>query len=248
MGTNVSTARESKISGSRGVARSAIFKDDKDRLRFLKALGESVEAFNVEVHGYVLMSNHFHFLLKTPDANLSRFVQRFNTAYSTYFNLRHHRVGHLYQGRFKGLLVEADEYLEELSRYIHLNPVRITKHSRLPLEEKSRILRDYRWSSLPGYIRLKVRNEFMSYSMVLGYKGGDTKEGRRSYREFVLRGLRYKVKNPKEYARANAILGSDSFIVWVKEKFRKYLDSSKLKKSNTCAAPDLYSAALYSGR
>ena len=119
----------------RGVERSNIFRDDKDRLRFLKALRESVEAFNVEIHCYVLMSNHFHFLLKTPDANLSRFMQRFNTAYSTYFNLRHHRVGHLCQGRFKGLLVEADEYLQELSRYIHLNPVRIKKHSKLPLEE-----------------------------------------------------------------------------------------------------------------
>jgi len=169
----------------RGVARSPIFKDDKDRLRFLEALRESVEAFNVEVHCYVLMSNHFHFLLKTPETNLSRFMQRFNTAYSTYFNLRHHRAGHLYQGRFKGLLVEADEYLQELSRYIHLNPVRIKRYSKLPLEERSEILRDYRWSSLPGYIRLKSRDEFMSYSIVLGYKGGDAKEGRRRYREYV---------------------------------------------------------------
>jgi len=106
-------------------------------------------------------------------------MQRFNTAYSTYFDLRHHRVGHLYQGCFKGILVEADEYLQELSRYIHLNPVRIKKYSKLPLEEKSKLLRDYRWSSLPGYIRLKARDEFISNSMVLGYKGGDTKEGRR---------------------------------------------------------------------
>lgn len=146
-------------------------------------------------------------------------MQRFNTAYSTYFNLRHHRVGHLYQGRFKGLLVEANEYLQELSRYIHLNPVRTKKYSKLPLEEKSKLLRDYRWSSLPGYILLKARDEFISYSMVLGYKEGDTKEGRRRYREYVLQGLKYKIDDPKEDARANAILGSDSFIVWVKENF-----------------------------
>ena len=100
----------------RGNERSTIYRDDKDKRRFLKALGESVEAFNVEVHCYTLMGNHFHFLLKTPGANLSRFMQRFNTAYITYYNLRHHRSGHLYQGRFKAILVEADEYLLELSR------------------------------------------------------------------------------------------------------------------------------------
>jgi len=72
---------------------------------------------------------------------------------------------------------------------------------------------------LPGYIRLKARDEFISYSMVLGYKGGDTKEGRRRYREYVSQGLKYKIDDPKEDARANAILGSDSFIVWVKENF-----------------------------
>jgi len=108
----------------RGNRRARIFEDDKDRLRFLKALKESVEAFNVEMHGYVLLDNHFHFLLRTPEANLGRFMQRFNTAYITYYNLRHHKSGHLYQGRYKAILVEADEYLLELSRYIHLNPVR----------------------------------------------------------------------------------------------------------------------------
>jgi REP element-mobilizing transposase RayT len=203
----------------RGVERSNIFRDDKDRLRFLKTLRESVEAFNVEIHCYVLMSNHFHFLLKTPDANLSRFMQRFNTAYSTYFNLRHHRVGHLYQGRFKGLLVEADEYLQELSRYIHLNPVRLKKYRELPLGEKSKLLKDYHWSSLPGYTRIKVRADFLHYNMVLGYTGGDNKDGRRRYQEFVLRGLRYKIENPQEAAKASTILGSDSFVVWVKENF-----------------------------
>ena len=125
---------------SRGVARSEIFRDDKDRKRFLKILEESVDAFNVEVHCYVLMSNHFHFLLKTPEGNLSRFMQRFNTAYTTYFNLRHRRSGHLYQGRYKAILVEADEYLLELSRYIHLNPVRLEKYRDSSLEEKGEVL------------------------------------------------------------------------------------------------------------
>ena len=94
---------------SRGNGRGEIFRDDKNRKRFLEALEESIERFKVEVHCHVLMSNHFHFLLRTKEANLSRFMQRFNTAYTTYYNLRHHRAGHLYQGRFKAIVAEVDE-------------------------------------------------------------------------------------------------------------------------------------------
>ena len=180
---------------------------------------ESVEVFNVEVHCYILLDNHFHFLLRTPEANLGRLMQRFNTAYITYYNLRHHRSGHLYQGRYKAILVEADEYLLELSRYIHLNPVRFKKYRETPLEEKSKILKDYAWSSLPGYIRLKSRNDFLRYDAVLGYMGGDDKKGRIRYRDFVLRGLVKNLDNPLEEAKASAILGSDSFVVWIKERF-----------------------------
>ncbi|MCX6355146.1 MAG: transposase [Candidatus Aureabacteria bacterium] len=96
------------IRASRGNERGEIFRDDKDRIRFLRALKESIERFKVEVHCYVLMSNRFHFSLRTLDANLSRFMQRFNTAYTAYYYLRHHRAGHLYQGRFKAIVVEAD--------------------------------------------------------------------------------------------------------------------------------------------
>ena len=203
----------------RGNQRLKIFGDDKDRKRFLKALKESAEVFNVEVHCYVLMSNHFHFLLKTPEGNLGRFMQRFNTAYITYYNLRHHRSGHLYQGRYKAILVEADEYLLELSRYIHLNPVRLKKYRETSLEEKSKILKDYIWSSLPGYLKIKSREDFARYDAVLGYMGGDDKKGRIRYRGFVLGGLSRKLDNPLEKAEAGAILGSDDFVVRIKEQF-----------------------------
>ena len=203
----------------RGIERSNIFRDDNDRKRFLEVLGKSAEVFHVEVHCYVLMSNHFHFLLKTPEANLSRFMQRFNTAYTTYFNLRHKRAGHLYQGRYKALLVEADEYLLELSRYIHLNPVRIKKYRELPIGEQWEMLKRYRWSSLCAYIRGNGRDEFMHYGMVLDYMGGDDRKGRERYQDFVVKGLSGKLESPLKAAKGNAILGSDSFIVWVKERF-----------------------------
>ena len=166
-----------------------------------------------------MLDNHFHILLKTPEGNLGRFMQRFNTAYIAYYNLRHHKSGHLYQGRYKALLVEADEYLLELSRYIHLNPVRLKKYRETSIEEKSKILKGYAWSSLPGYLRIKSRDEFMSYDAVSAYMGGDDKRGRVRYRDFVLRGLSKELDNPLKEAKANAILGSDSFVVRIKEQF-----------------------------
>ena len=204
---------------SRGSERGEIFRDDRDRVRFLEALKESIERFKVEVHCYVLMSNHFHFLLRTREANLSRFMQRFNTAYTAYYNLRHHRAGHLFQGRFKAIVVEADEYLKELSRYLHLNPVRLKKYKELPIEDKGKILKGYRWSSLPGYRGLMKRDEFVTYEAVLGYMGGDTKKGKKRYRDFVLSGIHKEIKNPLTEARAEAVLGTDSFIEWVRKTF-----------------------------
>ena len=204
---------------SRGNERGEIFRDDKDRMRFLEALEESIEQYKVEVHCYVLMSNHFHFLLRTREANLSRFMQRFNTAYTAYYNLRHHRAGHLYQGRFKAVVVEADEYLKELSRYLHLNPVRLKRYKELPIEEKAKLLKEYRWSSLRGYMGLGKRDEFVTYDAVLDYMGGDTREGRRRYSDFVLSGLLKEAKNPLGEARAGAVLGTESFREWIRKTF-----------------------------
>jgi REP element-mobilizing transposase RayT len=204
---------------SRGNERGEIFQDDKDRNRFLEALKASIERYKVEVHCYVLMSNHFHFLLRTLEANLSRFMQRFNTAYTAYYNVRHHRAGHLYQGRFKAIVVEADEYLKELSRYLHLNPVRLKKYRELTIEDKAKILNGYRWSSLPGYVGLMKRDEFVTYGTVLAYMGGDTREGKRRHGDFVAAGLRKEMKNPLAEAQAGAVLGTESFIEWVRKTF-----------------------------
>lgn len=180
---------------------------------------ESSDSYNVEVHCYVLMSNHFHFLLRTKEANLSRFMQRFSTAYTAYYNLRHHRAGHLYQGRFKAVVVEADEYLKELSRYLHLNPVRLKKYKELPIEEKAKLLKEYCWSSLPGYVGSGKRDEFVTYDAVLDYMGGDTKEGKKRYGEFVISGLHKRMKSPLAEARAGAVLGTKSFTERIRKTF-----------------------------
>jgi REP element-mobilizing transposase RayT len=174
----------------RGNERRDIFADDSDRCQFLDILTESCAIYGVEIHGYVLMTNHFHFVVHTPQANLNRFMQRFNTTYTVYFNRRHHRSGHLFQGRYKALLVDADSYLLELSRYVHLNPVRVKGNAALSPTEKRETLRSYRWSSFNGYIQLGKRPEFLHCGKILTMIGtGDDPHSRRAYRRFVQKGL-----------------------------------------------------------
>ena len=110
---------------NRGQRQEAIFDDDRDRERFLFCLDRMANLFGVRIHTYCLMTNHYHLVLETPEANLSRAMQWFNVSYAVYYNRRHHYAGHLFQGRFKAILIEADTYMESLSRYIHLNPVRV---------------------------------------------------------------------------------------------------------------------------
>jgi len=110
-----------------------------------------------------------HLLLTTPDGNLSEFMRHFNISYTAFFNKRHHRVGHLYQGRYKAYLVDADNYLLEVSQYIHLNPVRIKAWSTKAPEDKWDVLMKYHGSSLPGYLWERKRQGFVNYEFILGY-------------------------------------------------------------------------------
>ncbi len=109
---------------SRGDRREAIFEDGEDRLLFLHTLAEVVDRFNWLCHAYCLMTNHYHLLVETPDGNLSKGMRHLNGVYTQATNRRHMRSGHLFQGRFKGIIVDKDGYLLELTRYVVLNPVR----------------------------------------------------------------------------------------------------------------------------
>jgi len=109
---------------ARGDRREEIFRDDRDRWKFLGYLAEGAERYRVKVYCYVLMENHFHLVVMTPEGNLSQWMHQLKTAYTVYFNRRHQVVGHLFQGRFKSTVIEAEKYLLEVSRYLHLNPVR----------------------------------------------------------------------------------------------------------------------------
>lgn len=169
----------------RGNERKEIFRDVRDRRTFLKLLFQSARIYQVKLFSYVLMENHFHLLLQTPLGNLGEFMRRFNISYTGYYNRRNQRVGHLYQGRYQSILVDKESYLSLLSRYIHLNPVRTQGMEAKTAKEKVRYLRDYIWSSLPGYLHTRKREKFVDYGMVLEEYGGDDDRGRRAYQQAI---------------------------------------------------------------
>ncbi len=202
---------------SRGNERRDIYRDLADYGLFLNKLAESLDIFHVSLLAYVCMSNHFHLFLTTPDGNLSEFMRHFNISYTSAFNRRHNRSGHLYQGRYKSFLIDADNYLTAVSRYIHLNPVRIQEHSGKSMEEKIKLLAEYRYSSLAGYIRVKARVDFINYQKVLDGFGGDTPDGRKRYRQFVYKGLTEDLENLSEAGRKNGIVGSSGFTETIRQ-------------------------------
>jgi REP element-mobilizing transposase RayT len=189
----------------RGNGRQHIFLADYDRRKFLDLLVRSLQSYQAHVLAFVLMINHFHLLVKTPQANLQGFMRHFNISYTAYFNKRHRRSGHLYQGRYKAFLIDADSYLLEVSRYLHLNPVRIKELTNFSEEHKKDYLRNYQWSSYPGY--LSSRHSFLSLDEVLGHFKGDTA----AYRDFVEDGISLSQK-PLDKGKGHGIVGDGTFI------------------------------------
>jgi putative transposase len=198
----------------RGNDRRSIYRDDSDRELFLEKLQASLEIYGVALHAYVLMGNHFHLLVQTPKANLSEFMRHFNIAYTGAYNRRHNRVGHLYQGRYKAILVEGDIYLLELSRYLHLNPIRIKPHKGKGFAEQWRVLEKYRWSSLRGYLKATEKESWVKYDEVLGQVGGS----RSRYRQFIEEGIERGYDTPWENLKAQMVLGREEFVRKLKGK------------------------------
>lgn len=188
---------------SRGNEQKDVFKSRKDREKFLEYLESATQRYGAVIHAYCLMSNHYHLLLETPAGNLSQIMQHINSAYTTYFNVKRKRAGHLFQGRYKAILVEADEYATELSRYIHLNPVR-AKMSARP--------EDYPWSSYRGYIGEGKAPEWLKREFILGYFGKRVADAMKKYRAFVEDLLGKEYESPLKETFGTAILGSAGFI------------------------------------
>ncbi len=194
---------------SRGNERREIFKSQKDQEKFLSYLESAVVRYGAVIHGYCLMSNHYHLLLETPAGNLSQIMRHVNGAYTTYFNVKRKRAGHLFQGRYKAILIEADEYAAELSRYTHLNPVRATMVAR-PEEHP--------WSSYRCYIGQNRAPEWLKTDFILGYFGGDNAKAHKRYRKFAEDLLAREYDSPLQGAVASTVLGSPEFVADVSER------------------------------
>ena len=195
---------------SRGNEQKDVFKSQRDREKFLEYLASATERYGAVIHAYCLLSNHYHLLLETPGGNLLQIMRHINGAYTTYFNVKRKRAGHLFQGRFKAILVEADEYAMELSRYIHLNPVRAGMVTR-PEE--------YRWSSYNNFIGQGTATSWLRVETILNYFSKDTKEAKQKYRSFVEDLLGKEYESPFKNTFGTAVLGTDRFIELVTSEY-----------------------------
>jgi len=205
---------------TRGNARQRIFRDDRDRSRFVELLAESARRFDVSIFCFVLMGNHVHLVARTHRPNLGRWMHWVTVAYTVFFHRRHRTSGHLFQGRYKSFLVQEGNYLLGLSRYLHLNPVRGRSLGRGTPSERRKGLRAYRWSSYAGYAALKEPYPFVEEETVLGELGGARKGERLRYRRFVEEGLVREVENPFEAVRWQAVLGNESFVQKLRDRLK----------------------------
>ena len=195
---------------NRGNAGEVLYKTKKDRERFLENIENAAKRFSLKVHTYCLMGNHYHLIVETLEPNLSRAMQWLHVSYAAYFNRKRNRVGHLFQGRFRAILVDAEEYLIPLSRYIHLNPVR------------ARIVKnpaDYVWSSYGAFIG-KIRPfSWLDTELVISQFGKREKQAQEKYKNYVEGIDIKKLENPANDLSGGFILGSLDFVDWVKEAF-----------------------------
>ena len=187
---------------SRGIDRQAIYTDDRDREHFLELLESAVVRFRVRLHAYVLMDNHFHLLLETPEGNLGACMQWIKQSYSVWHNVRHDRVGPLFQGRYRSVPVEDSSWAFELSLYMHLNPLRLWRFKLSRIERQAenqgsqkpigrreatrrlRELRAFRWSSYRAYGGYAPAPGWLTASELLKRAGG--RDSRQSYRKAVM--------------------------------------------------------------
>ena len=195
---------------SRGNERKEIFHGADDYERFRHYLVEAQDKYDFLLHGYVLMTNHYHLILETLKGNLHQIMHYLNGSYTTYFNRMNGRSGHLFQGRYKAIVIDVDNYLLELSRYLHLNPVRAGMVKRPEA---------YTHSSYRSYIGLgKREGEVVYRGRVWGMLSEDNRRAAQKYKQFVEEGLGRDYRNPLSSVHGRAILGDEEFI---REMLRK---------------------------
>lgn len=200
---------------SRGDRREDIFLCDDDRQDWLDVLGTVCDRFNWVVHSYCQMTNHFHLLLETVDGNLSKGMRQLNGLYTQRFNRRHSMVGHLFQGRYKAILVQKEAYLLELTRYVALNPLRANMVN---------TPEDWRWSSYPIVTGQEAAPRWLDTDWLLGQFAPERGKAIQRFREFVMSGS--GAPSPLQGVRHQLLLGDDCFV----ESHRQTGDDDTLRE------------------
>ena len=204
---------------SRGNEKKAVYKDDVDRETFLDALFQVNKRYNWICHAYCLMNNHYHLIIETPDGNLSAGMRQLNGVYTQTFNKRHKRVGHLFQGRYKAILIQKDSHLLEVSRYVVLNPVRAKAAERPEL---------WKWSSYQATGGKEKPHPCLTTEWILGQFGTTRSIAVEAYQTFVQSGIRQE--SIWKALRAQSILGEEEFTTTLMDYLRGKRDIPELSK------------------
>lgn len=215
---------------SRGNEQRKIFFSRRDYEKFKEYLADAIEKFGFILHGYVLMTNHYHLIIETPEKNLSKIMHYINGSYTTYTNIKRKRSGHLFQGRFKSIVVGKDSYLLELSRYLHLNPVR-AKMAQMPGE--------YPYSSYGSYTT-PTGDKLITTTTILEMLASEPDTAREKYRTFVETALDEQIESPLQKVYGGIVLGSVGFIKEVLGKIEEDL----LEKEETSHRRSLRASLL----
>ncbi|MCK8603437.1 transposase [Desulfoferrobacter suflitae] len=202
---------------SRGNARADIFLGDGDRQTFLNVLADTIEKYNWLCHAFCLLDNHYHAIIETLDPNLSMGMRQLNGVYTQAFNRSHKRIGHVFQGRYKAILVEKGSHLLELCRYVVLNPVRAGMAA-TPGQ--------WQWSSYKSTAHAGKVPQYLTVDWVLGQFARNRTTARQRYREFVADGLKNPV-SPWKKLTGQVFLGSENFVACMRELVG---DSEKIRE------------------
>jgi len=204
---------------NRGNHKETVFHNNSDCEIFLDKLAEFAELYEVTIFNYCLMPNHFHLFLKTSHANLSKFMQSFLTSFTITINRKYQKSGHLFQGRYKAVLVESELYKNKLSRYIHLNPVKVKMYEELTKNTLFERLKEYKWSSYRFYLGIEKKPFWLNRRFVLSSWGGSADEKIKNYRGYVEAGI--KTDNTEELKTEKHVMGSTLFRKKTIERYLK---------------------------